>query len=104
MKINHAHIQHWGSRVPSREDVLVILKLSLDLLSEALPVAARSVGRLSVSEQMRFWFAFNEFSRDTDFACKLSEGDDGENMRHLIKGFAELAEEQVNASITQERA
>lgn len=71
MKEIKKHIQFWevSKEKPSREDVLLTLKIALNLLAEALPIAFESVGSRTVNEQMEFWLNFEPFETETDLTA-----------------------------------
>ena len=70
MKEIKKHLQFWENSKdkPSREDVLLTLRLALNLLAETLPIALEAVGTHTVNEQMEFWLNFDSFEKETDLS------------------------------------
>ena|ERR1022692_1182768 len=67
------HLQFWHKRGPSKRDALLVLMKTLELLSEALPIAMRHVAQENLETQEEFWSAFVEFRRRTDFSYHAAE-------------------------------
>ena len=59
-------LRTWDKQVPSKRDVLLILMKTLELLSEALPVALEYIGTKPHAVQLEFWRSFTSFDRHTD--------------------------------------
>lgn len=56
----------WERNPPSKRDILEFSIIAMELMAEALPIAVRAVGALSPEQQLRFWWAFVDFERETD--------------------------------------
>lgn len=61
-------LQFWHKRMPSQREALLVLEKTLDLLSEALPIALRAVGSNDVQIQQEFWRSFCSFDSQTDIS------------------------------------
>jgi hypothetical protein len=88
----------WDRTPPSRRDALCVLMRTLDLLSEALPLALRTVGSQSFDVQERFWRSFHEFDRHTDVSDAGHNGDETERIRAMadrLEGWREVIEIRI---------
>ena len=92
------HIQFWETAqfAPSREDALRTLALALDLLYSALPLALKTVGGCAPHEQLKFWWDFIEFEKETDVDGHggLSEIDYAA-LREKLSDWAAVARERI---------
>jgi hypothetical protein len=57
---------YWDKHVPTLYDAMVVLTKTMGLLAEALPIALRHIGQLSLKEQADFWRDFTTFDDETD--------------------------------------
>lgn len=95
----HIHLQFFGDANPTRADVLVALRLALDLIESSLAIAMRHVGAASLSEQAEFWGSFWDFEKETDlFGDYPSE----ENYKVAIERIADFRE-NIEVLLIQER-
>lgn len=94
---DYRHLQFWehADSSPSKNDSLWILAHALDLLSSALPLALKGVVGAAPHEQLKFWWDFIDFEKETDM--------DGHGGLSEIK-CAELCDKLSDwASVARER-
>lgn len=95
---DYKHLQFWetAQSAPLKNDALWILSHALDLLSSALPLALKGVIGAAPHEQLKFWWDFIDFEKETDMdghggLCEI----DADDLCRKLSGWATVARERI---------